>query len=86
MTEADVRSQIETALKRTSSGFLKKVGIWTQDLSSTTNVYGQTVDAISSYNYMAQQLSGEYTLEAVDLSTGMCRQILMYLFWLPHWE
>ena len=71
ITEADVRSQIETALKRTSSGFLKKVGIWTQDLSSTTNVYGQTVDAISSYNYIAQQLSGEYTLEAVDLSTGM---------------
>jgi ABC-2 type transport system permease protein len=67
--EADIRMSIESALKRTTSGFLKMVGIWTPP-TTTTDMYGQTVQAVSSYQFALEQLSSEYELQYVDLTTG----------------
>jgi len=67
--EAEIRLSIESALKRTSSGFLKVVGVWTPPTTST-DIYGQTVQAISSYQYAISQLQSEYDVQSVDLSTG----------------
>lgn len=66
---ADIRLEIELALKRTSSGFLKMIGIWTPP-STTQDVYGQTQQAISSYQSALGQLNTDYELQYVDLSTG----------------
>jgi len=67
--EADIRLSIESALKRTSSGFLKVVGIWTPP-TTTQDIYGQTQQAISSYQFAIDQLSNDYELQYVDLSSG----------------
>lgn len=66
---ADIRLEIESALKRTSSGFLKVIGIWTPP-TTTQDVYGQTQQTISSYQSAVGQLNSDYELQYVDLSTG----------------
>ena len=70
MTEASVKEMVESAIKRTSTGFLKVVGYWHQELAATTDMWGQSVDPVSSYDTLAQALSEEYTINDVDLSTG----------------
>ena len=67
--EADIRLAIESALKRTSSGFLKVIGIWTPP-TTTQDIYGQTQQTISSYQFVLEQLNSDYELQYVDLSTG----------------
>lgn len=67
--EAEIRTAIESSLKRTTSGFLKMIGIWTPP-STTTDMFGQPQQAISSYQFVLEQLSTDYELQFVDLSTG----------------
>lgn len=70
VTEAEIRTTIESALKRTSSGFLKVVGVWTPpNLSDPTGQFG-TPQTLSSYGSLQEQLRQDYTVRIVDLSTG----------------
>ncbi|MCA9932726.1 MAG: Gldg family protein, partial [Anaerolineales bacterium] len=70
-TEAEVRSMIETSLKRTSTGFLKVAGLWTPPTDPLSDpVLGEVMQPLSSYQALADQLAQEYTLRAVDLATG----------------
>ena len=71
MTAGEIRTAIEAALKRTSSGFLKVIGVWTPPATPTTDIYGQTQQPISSYNLVDQQLSQNYTVSHIDLSSGV---------------
>ncbi|MBI9051046.1 MAG: Gldg family protein [Anaerolineaceae bacterium] len=73
-TEADIRSGIEAAIKRTSSGFLKVVGLSMPSSVPTQDLYGQTVTPLTSYQYITQQLSADYQLKGVDLSIGQVPQ------------
>ena len=73
-TEADIRTSIESAIKRSSSGFLKVVGLWVPPDTPTQNIYGQSVSPVSSFDAVTQQLSGDYKVERVDLSTGQVPQ------------
>ena len=68
--EADVRTSIESALKRSSTGFLKVIGLWVPPNTPTQDMFGQTVQPISSYQLVREQLSQEYTVQSVDLTTG----------------
>lgn len=73
MTEADVRTSIESTLKRASPGFLKVVGIWQPVIGPdpTMAQLGQTQQPpFSTWNTMAQQLRQEYEVRNVDLSSG----------------
>ncbi|MBI9047273.1 MAG: Gldg family protein [Anaerolineaceae bacterium] len=70
MTEADIKLTIEASLKRTSTGFLKTVGIWAPRLMPTQDMFGQQIDPISSYNYYPEFLYNEYSIEAPDLTSG----------------
>lgn len=70
MTDANVRTEIESAIKRTTPGFLKTVGLWVAPTNSTTDMFGQTITPLSSYNFVNQILANEYTVETVDLTTG----------------
>ncbi len=70
MTEADVRNSVESALKRMSSGFLKVVGIWSPPSTPTQDMYGQTIQPLSSWNQVREALRQEYEVRDLDLSTG----------------
>ncbi len=73
MTEVDVRTSIEAALKRTSSGFLKKIGLWIPVIGPdpTMAQLGQTQQPpFSTWNQLAEQLRQDYEVYNVDLSTG----------------
>jgi len=70
MTDADVRGAIEAALKRSSPGFLKVVGLWTPRPVPTQDMYGQTQNPLSSWNKIGEALRQEYEVRNQDLSTG----------------
>ncbi|MEJ2748366.1 MAG: GldG family protein [Anaerolineae bacterium] len=70
VTEADVRTTIESAIKRTSSGFLKAVGIWTPPNTSDPNNQFGTPQTLTKYNSLQDQLRQDYTVRTVDLTTG----------------
>jgi len=70
LTEADVREAIESALKRTASGFLQVVGLWTPPAEPTQNAYGQMQQPLSSWQQLSESLRQEYEVRSVDLSTG----------------
>ncbi len=70
MSEADVRNAVESTLKRMSSGFLKVVGIWSPPTTPTQDMYGQTIQPLSSWNQVREALRQEYEVRDLDLSTG----------------
>ncbi len=70
MSEADIRNSVESALKRMSSGFLKVVGIWSPPATPTQDMFGQTIQPISSWNDVRTALQQEYEVRTLDLSTG----------------
>ena len=70
LSEADVRGAVESALKRSSSGFLQVVGLWTPPEVPTQDMFGQTQPALSSWSQVRQVLEQEYEVRSVDLSTG----------------
>jgi ABC-2 type transport system permease protein len=70
MTEADVRTAIESVLKRVSSGFLQVVGLWTPPAEPTQDMFGQMQEPLSSWQELQDSLTQEYEVRLVDLSTG----------------
>ncbi|MDQ4077011.1 MAG: Gldg family protein [Chloroflexota bacterium] len=70
LSEADIRTTIESALKRSSSGFLKVVGLWTPPETPQSDPFGQPQPSFHQYSTLREQLSGEYTVRSMDLSSG----------------
>jgi ABC-2 type transport system permease protein len=70
MSEADIRSEIEAALKRASPGFLKTVGLWTPPAEPVSDPFGGTAQPISSWRLLRDQLAQSYTVKQVDLGAG----------------
>jgi ABC-2 type transport system permease protein len=70
MSEADVRTAIESALKRASPGFLQVVGLWTPPAEPTQDMFGQMQPPLSSWEQLTESLRQEYEVRTVDLSTG----------------
>jgi ABC-2 type transport system permease protein len=69
-SEAEVRTAIESALKRASPGFLKVVGLWTPSEEPTQNMYGQTQQALETWDQLRSYLAQEYEVRQVDLAGG----------------
>lgn len=70
LTEADIRTNIESALKRASPGFLKVVGLWLPPAIPTQDVFGNPQQPLSSWDLLNDQLRREYEVRSVDLSGG----------------
>jgi ABC-2 type transport system permease protein len=70
MTEADIRTEIESTLKRAAPGFLKTVGLWLPTQEATYDMYGYYQEPISSWEAVQQQLAQNYTVKTVDLTSG----------------
>lgn len=71
VSEGAIRTSIESVLKRTSSGFLKTIGLWTPPSTPTQDMFGQMQQPLQSWQFINQQLSAEYSVQAVDLSSGL---------------
>jgi ABC-2 type transport system permease protein len=71
LSEGEIRTAIESALKRTSSGFLKVVGLWTPpDQAAQNPQFGGVSNTFSAYTLIREQLRQEYTVRDIDLTTG----------------
>ncbi|MBN1402608.1 MAG: Gldg family protein [Anaerolineae bacterium] len=70
VSEAEVRTSIESALKRFSSGFLQVVGLWTPPATPTQDMFGRTQQPLSSWDELSEALRQEYEVRNLDLSTG----------------
>jgi ABC-2 type transport system permease protein len=70
LSEAEVRTAIESTLKRASPGFLKVVGLCTPRLEATQDMFGQSQQPISTWQQLPQFLSQEYEVRSVDLTSG----------------
>jgi ABC-2 type transport system permease protein len=70
LSEADIRTSIESALKRGSSGFLKVVGLWTPPDTPTQDPFGQPQQSFKQYNQIGEQLRQDYTVRQVTLTDG----------------
>jgi ABC-2 type transport system permease protein len=63
MSQTEIRTAVESALKRMSSGFLQVVGIWRPPVDQTQPSLGQ-------YTFIQQVLNENYEVRSVDLSEG----------------
>lgn len=70
LSEANIRTSIESALKRSSAGFLKTVGVWTPPQTPAPNAFGQPQPSLKRYSAITEQLRQEYNIRTLDLSTG----------------
>jgi ABC-2 type transport system permease protein len=71
VSEADLRTEIESALKRSAPGFLKTVGLWHPSEEPVPDPYtGSSSPPISTWGQMRTQLSENYTVKTVDLASG----------------
>ncbi len=71
MSEADIRTEIESILRRSTPGFLKTVGVWSPAETPTPNPYGGSpMPPISTWQMLREQLRQDYTVKNVDLSGG----------------
>jgi ABC-2 type transport system permease protein len=71
VSEADLRSEIEAALKRAAPGFLKTVGVWNPPEEPMPSPYGQgTVQPLSTWQQARTFLAQSYNIVQVDLTTG----------------
>jgi len=70
-SETELRTEIESALKRVAPGFLKTVGLWTPSEQPMPDPFtGGTTSPIATWSNVRNQLAQNYTVESVDLSSG----------------
>jgi ABC-2 type transport system permease protein len=71
ISEGAVRTSIESALKRSADGFLKSIGLWTPPAVPVQDMFGQMQQPLQSWQIVEEHLRREYTVIAVDLSSGL---------------
>jgi len=68
MTAGEIRTNIESALKRVSPGFLKVVGLWVPPAIPTQDMFGNMQNPLSTWEMIGAQLRQDYQVQTVDLS------------------
>ena len=69
LSRAEIRSAIEAALKRSSSGFLKVIGLWTPPAQGADQ-FGQPMPSLQQYSILEGTLRESYELRRVTLEEG----------------
>ncbi|MCA9838003.1 MAG: Gldg family protein [Trueperaceae bacterium] len=69
VSEASIRSSIDSAIQRLSPGFLRAVGLWLPP-APEPNQFGQQMPQLYQAQFLTEQLGKDYRVESVDLSTG----------------
>ena len=68
-SRVEIRNAIESSLKRSSSGFLKVVGLWTPP-AATADQFGQQLPSLQQYSILEDTLRENYELRRVSLDEG----------------
>ncbi|MCY3978985.1 MAG: Gldg family protein [Chloroflexi bacterium] len=69
LSQAEIRSAIEAALKRSSSGFLKVIGLWAPP-AQRADQFGQPMPSLQQYSILEGTLRESYELRRVTLEEG----------------
>lgn len=69
LSQAEIRSAIEAALKRTSSGFLKVIGLWTPP-GQGIDQFGRQMPTLQQYAILEDSLNESYELRRLTLDEG----------------
>ena len=69
LSQAEIRSAIEAALKRSSSGFLKIIGLWTPPTGSFDQ-FGQPMPSLQQYSILEDALRESFEVRRLDLGDG----------------
>lgn len=70
ITRSSVREAIDSTIQRSTSGFLRTVGVYVPEIAPTQNFLGQTQAPLTSWNQAFEALNSEFQIEAVDLNSG----------------
>lgn len=72
LSQVEIRNAIESTLKRSSSGFLKVVGLWIPQPQQTLNQFGQSqqLPNLQQYGILEDTLRETYEVQRVNLSDG----------------
>ncbi len=69
LSQAEIRGAIEAALKRTSPGFLKVIGLWTPP-AQAIDQFGRQMPSLQQYSILEETLRESYELRRVTLEDG----------------
>jgi ABC-2 type transport system permease protein len=70
MSEADIRSSIDSSIRRGVPGFLKTVGLWLPAREPPAGPAGGFPRSISSFNLVRDQFAQNYNVSDVSLTDG----------------
>ena len=84
LSQAEIRSAIESSLKRSSSGFLKVVGLWTPPPAGADQ-FGRQLPSLQQYSILEETLRETYELRRVTLEEGqLATDIDVLILLAPH--
>ncbi len=69
LSQAEIRKAIESALKRSSSGFLKVIGLWTPP-AQAPDQFGRQAPSLQQYSILEGALRETYELRRLTLEEG----------------
>ncbi len=69
-SQKTVKDAVTAALKRSTSGFLKVVGLWTPPAPRGPNAFGQQQRQLYKTQLIQQQLQKDYKVKSVSLTDG----------------
>ena len=69
LSQAEIRNAIESSLKRSSSGFLKVIGLWTPPAAGVDQ-FGRQMPSLQQYQILEDSLRESYELRRVTLDEG----------------
>lgn len=84
LSQAEIRNAIESSLKRSSSGFLKVVGLWTPPPAGADQ-FGRQLPSLQQYSILEDSLRENYELRRVTLEEGqLATDIDVLILLAPH--
>ena len=84
LSQVEIRNAIESSLKRSSSGFLKVIGLWTPP-AQNVDQFGQQIPSLQQYTILEQSLRETYEVRRVTLEEGqIAPEIDVAILLAPH--
>ncbi|MCY3833984.1 MAG: Gldg family protein [Chloroflexi bacterium] len=69
LSQAEIRGAIESALKRSSPGFLKVIGLWTPPAQGPDQ-FGRQMPSLQQYSFLEERLRESHELRRLTLDEG----------------
>ena len=84
LSQVEIRNAIESSLKRSSSGFLKVIGLWTPP-AQNVDQFGQQIPSLQQYAILEESLRETYEVRRLTLEEGQIpSEIDVLILLAPH--